>query len=53
MQAIARGIKALPAPQLEIAVITFRRLHLLTYIFSFPKPQNVTLPMLYAPNQTL
>jgi hypothetical protein len=43
IQVIARGIKHLPVSQLEIAVIAFAACTIITYIFSFPKPQNVTV----------
>jgi hypothetical protein len=49
IQVIFRGIKHLPVSQLEIAVIAFAACTLLTYIFSFPKPQNVTVADLACP----
>jgi hypothetical protein len=50
IQVIIRGTKRLPVSQLEIAVIAFAACTFLTYIFSFPKPQNVTVADLACTN---
>ena len=52
VQVIARGVKGLPISQLEIAVIAFAACALLTYSFSWSKPQNVTVANL-ACNETI
>jgi hypothetical protein len=50
IQVIVRGSKHLPVSQLEIAVIAFAACTFLTYIFFFPKPQNVTVADRACPN---
>jgi hypothetical protein len=43
IQVIVRGAKDMPVSQLEIGVIAFTACALLTYAFSWSKPQNVTV----------
>jgi hypothetical protein len=43
IQVIVRGAKHMPVSQLEISVIAFTACALLTYAFSWSKPQNVTV----------
>jgi hypothetical protein len=43
IQVIARGARRLPVSQIEIAAIAFAACTLLTYTFSWAKPQNVTV----------
>ena len=43
IQVIVRGAKHLPISQLEISVIAFAACTVLTYAFSWSKPQNVTV----------
>jgi hypothetical protein len=44
IQAIERAMKRLPISQLEIAVLAFSACTILTYLFYWWKPQNVTAP---------
>ncbi|EPE32599.1 hypothetical protein GLAREA_07733 [Glarea lozoyensis ATCC 20868] len=43
IQVIVRGARDMPVSQLEISVIAFTACALLTYSFSWSKPQNVTV----------
>lgn len=49
IQIIVRGAKHLPVSQLEIAVLAFAACTLLTYAFSWSKPQNITVADLASP----
>jgi hypothetical protein len=49
IQILVRGAKHLPVSQLEITVLAFAACTLLTYTFSWSKPQNITVADLAFP----